>query len=151
MRKLSTGATKRAAVKVGYGFMDMLGFGFAKDVFDELRRAPIDERLAKIEEAKHNLTDALTAIEDMQADAQERQRSLKMLTSKIERARSEKTGVEKELEALETLARLDPQGVRKVFRIPTTFQVWAGRLISFVLGVVASLVASWIWTAYGSH
>lgn len=105
----------------------------------------MDQRLAKIEAARENLTDALTALEDLQTEAQANSRALTELTVRLDKAEERKSIVQKDIHTLRELAKLDAESVRKGLGIPTRGKVWLERGFAFVLGIVGSIIASWLW------
>ena len=141
---------KRIVVNAGYRLLDSFSFGVAGAVIGEAMRPPIDQRLAKIEEAKQNLAEALAAIEDLQTEAQKNSRALDQLTAKLDKAEQRKTVIQKDIDTLRELSKLDAESVRKGLGIPTRLQVWFERVLSFLIGVAASIVASWVWTMFSS-
>lgn len=140
----------RVAAHAGFRLLDAFSFGVAGSVIGEVMRPPIDQRLAKIEEAKQNLAEALTAIEDLQAEAQTNSRALSQLTDKLDKAEERKTLIQRDIDTLRELSKLDAESMRTGLGIPNRLQVWFERILSFLIGVAASVVASWIWTTFSS-
>lgn len=108
----------------------------------------LDERLAKIDHARDNLADALEAMDDLRRQAEENKHALEALNRAVQGATRERDAVTSELDTVRSLAALDTETVRRALGVPSPARVWAERLISFVLGVVASLVASAIWQLF---
>lgn len=108
-------------------------------------RQSFDERLRKIEHARENLTDALSAMDELQAQVEENMRALNELNRAIDGAAQEKDAVSQELKTVRTLAELDTETVRRALGVPTRAKIWADRAIAFVLGIAASLIATWLW------
>lgn len=109
-------------------------------------RANIDERVAKIEAARSNLLEAIEAIDELREKAEENRQDLAALTEKLGESEKQKAVLDMELSTLKGLASLDTQSVRKSLGIPTRLQVWTERMISFGFGILASVIASAIWT-----
>ncbi len=104
--------------------------------------ASLDQRLKRIESAKHNLTDALEAMNELQQQAEESQRALTEITRAIDGAEAQREQVTTELASIKSLAALDSEAVRKALGVPTRAQRWAERIIAFFVGVLASLAAA---------
>jgi prefoldin subunit 5 len=106
----------------------------------------IDARLKKIETARQNLTEALTAMDELKETAERNRRDLEDLTGAIARAESDKADLNAQLEALKKLSDIDTEVVREAPRIPTEVDKWKERIWGFVVGgVIAGLVATGIW------
>lgn len=106
---------------------------------------PVDERIAKIELARQSLTEALSAMDELKERAEENKHDLEFLTRQIERAELDKANLSGELQTMKQMAALDSETVRKVLRMPTRVSIWTERVISFLLGVIASTIASLIY------
>jgi vacuolar-type H+-ATPase subunit I/STV1 len=106
----------------------------------------IDARLKKIEAARQNLSEALTAMDELKEASEQNRRDLEALTSAIARAESDKADLNAQLEALKKLSSLDTEVVREALRIPTDVDKWKERIWGFVVGgVIAGLVATAVW------
>lgn len=102
----------------------------------------LDERIAKIDTARQSLTEALAAMDELKSRAEENKHELEFLTRQVERAELDKANLSGELKTLKNMAALDTEAVRKVLRVPTQVGIWTERVISFLLGVAASVLAS---------
>lgn len=125
---------------------DRITFGAFSQIFGKYFQAHITDRLRKIDEAKAALTEALEAMDELQAEAETNSRALNQLQAKLQAAEQEKSAVVGEVQALKSLAEIDADTVRKALKLPTTFSIWRGHVLSFVLGIVGSLVASGLWS-----
>jgi len=105
----------------------------------------IDERLKKIGQARENLTEALQAIDDLQATAEDNRQDLENLDQAILRAEEQRAGLAAELTALKGLADLDSKAVREALRLPTEVDKWRERIWGFIFGLLAGLVATVLW------
>lgn len=105
----------------------------------------IDARLQKIDSARQNLAEALQAIDELADTAAQQKREMEDLSRIVEATAVQKGMVENELATLRSLARLDATSVRKVLEVPNFWQRWMERLIGFAFGVVASILASYIF------
>jgi hypothetical protein len=107
--------------------------------------ASVDERIAKIDVARDNLLEGLQAIDELKREAQENKRELAIAIQTIENLEQERSVAEKELRAIRGIADADTSMLRKVIGVPSQTQIWKERLFGFVSGVMASVVASFIW------
>jgi hypothetical protein len=136
----------------------VLGFLFGKVRFEAgaqtglrvsyisgLSRDTIDQRLSKIDDAKHSLTDALGALSELKLQAEANKSRYDALVVKLSNAQKEEASAQEQLQVLKDLAVLDSRMVRNALGIPSPAQQWRERGVSFALGVVASIVAAVIW------
>lgn len=105
----------------------------------------IDERLQKIELARQSLSDALEAVESLRKSAEENKRDLSDITGAIEKAQLQKRGVSEELEALKGIAAMESVAVRKALKLPNAVDLWRERIIAFLFGIGASVLATVVW------
>jgi predicted ribosome quality control (RQC) complex YloA/Tae2 family protein len=136
----------KAMFKTVAPFYDAFTFGGFSNRYRRYFDAPITQRLQKIDEAKAALAEALEAIDDLQAEAETNSRALNQLQANLQAAEQEKSAVAGEVQALKSLAEIDADTVRKVLKLPTTFSIWRGHVLSFLLGIVGSLIASGLWS-----
>lgn len=109
----------------------------------------LDERLAKIYVARENLAEALRAMDEIRAQAKDNKHALEALNRELEGTSLEKENAAKEIETLRSLAQLDTETVRRALGVPTTRRRMGELSFSFILGIVASLTAAWIWRLIG--
>lgn len=136
----------RALYKAMAPFYDAFTFGGFSNYFRRYFDEPITKRLQKIDEAKVALSEALEAMDDLQAEAETNSRALNQLQASLEAAEQQKSAVAGEVQALKSLAEIDANSVRKALQLPTIGSIWRGHIMSFAVGVAASFVASWIWS-----
>jgi hypothetical protein len=105
----------------------------------------IDDRLLKIESAKRNLEDALSAMNELTIAAEQNKLELASAMRSLEIIKHDKSHAERQLESIKTIAETDIQAFRKIAGVPDKLQVAKERFIGFVLGVLASLLASVFW------
>ncbi|MGJ5036191.1 hypothetical protein ACQR13_18970 [Bradyrhizobium sp. HKCCYLRH3059] len=105
----------------------------------------LDARIAKIDTARQSLSEALAAMDELKERAEEHKHELAFLTQQVERAEIDKANLSGELKTLKDMAALDTDAVRKVLRVPTQVSIWTERVLSFFLGVAASVVASFLY------
>ena len=101
----------------------------------------IDERIAKIDEAKKNLVDVIAAIDALRKEAEKNKEEAAQALQDIARLEKDKSMLHEEVEALKTLSQTNAQAFRKATGIPNAK---TERIIGFVSGVIASIVASLI-------
>lgn len=105
----------------------------------------LDERIQKIETARTNLLDALSAVDELERSAQQNKRELEAIAAALQKAESQKLSAEEELDSLKKLATLEAGAVRKTFGVPTPREVWRDRILGFIFGAITSLLLSAAW------
>ena len=105
----------------------------------------VDERIAKIDEAKRNLTEGLEAIDELRKEAEQNKLELKQALKSIEETQEKHAVAKKELESIRKISDADISTLRKVAGIPSVAQIWRERFYGFISGVLASLLATWLW------
>ena len=123
-------------------------YGVTISVAGPLSRRHIDERLAKIEDARHNMAEAIQALDELQRVAEENKRDLDAINSAISAAEADKVSAEGKVKAAKQLAEIDAQAARSVLELPTAREKWKERVYGFVSGVGASLLAAIIWKLF---
>lgn len=141
------GSSQRALAKALISYLRDLGFPMKIGQYDLTRvldasEASLDERLSKIDSARQNLSEALQAIDQLAESAEAQKNELASLTAAVARALQQKANVSDELQQVRALASLDTQAVRRALDVPSRTQRWVERLIAFLLGIGASLLAS---------
>lgn len=109
----------------------------------------LDERLAKIDVARENLAEALRAMDEIRDQAKDNKHALEALNRELEGTSREKENAAKEIETLRSLAQLDIETVRRALGVPTARRRMGELSFSFILGIIASLAAAWIWRLIG--
>jgi len=107
----------------------------------------IDERLAQIDRARESLESALPAVNELGAAAERNKAELRDALELIEHTRAEKAMAEHQLQNLKEIAQADIEVFRSLVGIPSRAQIARERIIGFILGVIASLIASGIFWA----
>lgn len=107
----------------------------------------IDARLAKIEVARRNLAEALEAIDELKSAAEANQAELVIALERLRDAQDQRASAEKEVQAVRSIAQTDVEVFRKLAGVPSKMEIAKERLIGFILGVLASVIASFIWWA----
>lgn len=104
----------------------------------------IDERIKKIEIAKQNLIDGLSAIKELETEAENNKNEIKKALLEIQKLRVNKDDLEKELNSIKQVISSDVSSFKKIAGIPTEMQKKRERILGFISGVIASVLASGI-------
>jgi prefoldin subunit 5 len=111
-----------------------------------LTRESIDARLKKIEAARENLSEALSAMDELKTAAEQNRRDLEKLTQAIATAESDKADLNAQLDALKQLSAIDTDAVREALRIPTEVDKWKERIWGFIFGgILAGILSTALW------
>lgn len=105
----------------------------------------IDERIRKIDAARENLSDAISAVDELRREADENKIELERALVQIDVLRTQKESINAELDTLKQVANADTDAFRKLVGIPSRSAVWRERGLGFVSGVIASVIASFIF------
>jgi len=109
----------------------------------------LDKRIQQIERARSSLQDATEAVRELKEIAKSNKAEVEAVLANLTQVRSEKQAAEQELVALRKLAEVDVEAFRKVAGVPTQLQIakerFRERAYGFLLGVLASVVASAVW------
>ena len=115
-------------------------FGGIQIEFDEEKS--IDERIAKIDEARASMAAALTAIDQLHTEAEENKSELNKSLQKLSEAEKNKSKLEEELANIREVMQSDVTTFRKIAGIPSQEEIKKERVIGFFTGVLASVVAT---------
>jgi hypothetical protein len=132
---------RRARVRIGLGPFGKIDVTLSTP-FD---RESVDARLQRIEVARHNLAEALSAMDELKSAAEENKRDLEQLTNAIAKAEKDRADLHAELGALKQIAAIDTQTVREAFRIPTEVDKWKERIWGFIFGALAAALVTLAW------
>lgn len=112
----------------------------------------IDQRLAKLEIAKAALMESLSAVEELQRQAEDSKIEHERVRSELAAAVASKDDAERKLEAIQKLIAQDVEAFQTLAGVPN---VGKERLLGFVSGVLASVIASavvalivWVWKKF---
>lgn len=108
-------------------------------------RQNIDERIAKIEAARHNLTEALGAIDELKLAAEKNKAELAEALQRLTSTQAQKAHAEKELQTVREIAQSDVEVFKKLAGVPSQTEIAKERFVGFLLGITASVLASGIW------
>ncbi len=106
------------------------------------KKSSIDERIAKIEEAKTSLLEGVRLIDELKLSAENNKKEAELALSQITKLESDKASLQQELEAIKKIAQSDIETFRKMVGVPSTTDIRRERVIGFVGGIVSSLIAS---------
>ncbi|OEZ55467.1 hypothetical protein DUGA6_53790 [Duganella sp. HH105] len=107
----------------------------------------IDQRVARLDEARNALMESLQAIDELRREADGNKLDLARVIAELSAVKVDKAEAERELFAVKKAVDVDVEVFRSIARIPDDAQVKRERLIGFVTGVLASVIASAIWWA----
>lgn len=116
--------------------------GEVEFIFREPSEQTIDQRIAKIDEARANLVEGLRAIDELRSAAEENKRELSAALERLEQIQSEKQSAENELEQIRHIAAADADTLRMVVGIPSKSDSRKQQVVGFLSGVAASLIAA---------
>ena len=120
-------------------------FGVTISLNDEdTYRGSIDERIAKIDEAKANLLEGLRTIDELKEAAEYNKKEAEAALIQIAQLEKDKTSLEQELKSIKDIVQSDVSAFRKVAGVPSPATIRRERIIGFISGVIASVVASGI-------
>ncbi len=105
----------------------------------------IDQRVARLDEARHALLESLQAIDQLRHEADCNKQYLAIVVAELGAVKVDKAAAERELVAVKKAVDVDVEIFRSIARIPNEAQVRRERLIGFITGVLASVFASAIW------
>lgn len=117
------------------------GFGFSVELRDEAKRS-IDERIGLIDAARANLVDGVRAIDELRAEAERQRRQAQEALAQVSALQQDKAALEKQRQALKTVIQSDVESFREVAGIPSRSAIRRERVVGFISGVLASVVAS---------
>ena len=107
------------------------------------RRRPVDERIARLDEARAALSEGLDAIDELREDAKRAKSEHASVLTALETALANRDDAEKKLEAIRSIIAQDVNAFREVAGVSN---IRKERLIGFASGVCASVLASAFWT-----
>ena len=101
-----------------------------------------DEGVRRIEQAKASLEEALSAVDEVRIAAERHQREAEAALARLAKLEESKGELEKEVELVREIARKDVGAFRRVAGIPSASDMKRERLVGFVTGVLASVLAA---------
>lgn len=124
--------------------VDVLGKGLGINVpaLMETESRTIDQRLARLDEARTALAESLVAIEDLQRQAETSKRDHARARAELDATMASKDDAERKLEAIKRLMEQDVEAFQTIAGVPN---VQKERMIGFGSGIAASVIASLLW------
>lgn len=110
--------------------------------YEEEKRAPIDQRLAKLDTARVALEESLSAVNELQAESVKAQTEHAAAMRRLDYVLASKGDAEKQLAEVRAFYKRDMTTFRQLAGTPN---MAVERFVSFVLGIVASIIASVMW------
>jgi hypothetical protein len=108
----------------------------------ESASSSIDERIKKIDAAKQNLQEGLLAIKELEEEAEKNKQEAKIALDRINQLNSDKNLLLEEVTLIKRVINVDVGAFQKVAGVPTERQIKRERIIGFISGIVASIVAT---------
>ena len=115
-----------------------LGFYYEISPDDFLNHESVDERISKLEKVRSDLMDAVNAVESLQEEAASNKKELEKVSEQLEKLKEDK-------KTTENLLELPQQSFARVIDKASRAAQWKGILVGFIFGILASLIATWIW------
>jgi hypothetical protein len=106
------------------------------------KTSSIDERIAKIDDAKTSLLEGVRLIDELRETAQNNKKDAELALAQISKLESDKVSLQKDLDSIKKIAQSDIETFRKMAGVPSATDIRKERIIGFVGGVVSSLIAS---------
>jgi len=124
---------------------ELLGkaLGVSVPALIETESRTIDQRLARLDEARTALEESLVAIEDLQRQAEASKRDHVRARAELDATIASKDDAERKLEAIKRLMEQDIEAFQTIAGVPN---VQKERMIGFGSGIAASVIASLLWT-----
>lgn len=103
----------------------------------------LDQRIARLDDAKAALTESLEAIDELRADAEVARTEHAAVVQALDTALSNKDDAEQKLESIRRIIEQDVSAFQEVAGVAN---IRKERLIGFLSGICASILATGIWT-----
>ncbi|MEE2601645.1 MAG: hypothetical protein VX595_01165 [Pseudomonadota bacterium] len=110
----------------------------------------LDERIKRIDSAREHLVSGLSAINELKEEAETSARKVEELKSRLEYLASEKDTADLELREIQKIASSDLGAFQKIAGVPSRRQIAKERLVGFVIGLIASLLATVLWEQWSA-
>lgn len=124
------------------------GRPYAELLLDDAPHEGIDARLEKIEVARKNLADALDAMDELRAAAESNKAELANALQRLSDAKEQRASAERELKEVQSIAQADVEVFRRLAGVPSKLEIAKERFIGFLIGLLASIVASGLWWVF---
>ncbi|MDR7145168.1 hypothetical protein [Rhizobium sp. BE258] len=134
----------RATLKVLAGSM---GLSLGIDIVEALSRekGDVDKRLAKIEAARENLLEALSAIDDIKIAAQEHKKELAEIQTSVKEIGKERDKLTADKNLLVQMTAAEKDRLREMLGVPTRLQsvlIWVG---TFIFGCLTTWIVTYAY------
>ncbi|MDV4159222.1 hypothetical protein [Rhizobium brockwellii] len=119
----------------------VIGGSVGGDVYDAIVKketGSIDARIAKIEMARSNLLEALSAIDEIKSTAEQHRKELESIRDAVDEMGKERDQLSADKELLIQMTSAEQDRLRQILGVPTRLQsilTWFG---TFIFGAVAS-------------
>jgi len=110
--------------------------------FDRKVEESIDERIRKIDVARANLVDGLSAIDELRKSAEDNKKEVQAALEQLAVLEKDKAHLQEKLQSVRQVISSDVKAFREVAGIPSQSDIRKERIVGFVSGIVASIVAS---------
>lgn len=120
--------------------INVLGFEFILNQNTE----SVDERIRKIDAAKQNLLDGLTAIDELKNEAETNKKEVENALKRLAELQTNKADLQSEVQDLQKVITSDVSAFQKLANVPSSKQIKKERIIGFISGITASVIASGI-------
>jgi hypothetical protein len=98
----------------------------------------VDERIDALGKVRSDLLDAVSAVESLQKEAQQSKLEVANLNEQLKTLTTDKT-------TTESLLKIPEQSFARVLGKASSRAQWKGIVLGFVLGILASYIATWLW------
>ncbi|MCW2393770.1 MULTISPECIES: hypothetical protein [unclassified Sphingobium] len=105
-------------------------------------RRSVDQRIARLDEAKAALSESLEAIDELRADAEAARVEHATVVHALNTALSNKDDAQQKLESIRRIIAQDVSAFQEIAGVP---DIRRERTIGFLSGICASIVATAIW------
>ncbi|WP_318764546.1 hypothetical protein [Agrobacterium fabrum] len=142
---ISTKELSSVALKI---ISQVMGVSVGVDIYDVLVKketGSIDARIAKIELARTNLLEALSAIDEIKTTAEEHKRELASIRASVTAMGKERDQLSADKDLLVQMTATGKDRLRQMLGVPTRLQsilVWFG---TFIFGAVASWIVTFAY------
>lgn len=126
---------RNARIRIG-----LLGISYEITPDELLNREGVDERIQKLEKVRQDLLAAVDAVKSLEDEAHKNKEELEQLNVQLDKLREDK-------QTTEQLLELPEQSFARVLNKASEGAQWRGLIIGFVLGILASFIATWIWSS----
>lgn len=109
---------------------------------EERYKESIDDRIARIDLAKANLIESLKAIEELKEFAEQNKKEVETAVRQLTQLEQDKILLQRELDSIKAIAQTDIETFRKVAGVLAPSQIRRERVLGFISGIVASVIAS---------